>query len=180
MALIIEDGSIVPGANSFVTAAELVTYADDYGLTIPATTADQERILRRAALQMSALSWKGAESVPLQPLSWPRQDVYVGNVSSGLTWGGARSWNDEYIIPPNVIPDQIKKGQMALAAEIFADDTTPAETKQGQVTSETVGPISVDYAEAQEWVTRPAATRQSYANFGPFLNAANQIRMARG
>ena len=69
MALIIEDGTIVDGANSFVTAAELVTYADDYGLSIPATTAEQERLLRRAALQMQALSWKGEIVSAAQSLS---------------------------------------------------------------------------------------------------------------
>lgn len=179
MALIIEDGTIVNGADSFVTAAELVTYADNYGLTIPSLTADQERILRRSFLQMWALSWKGQIVSAIQSGPWPRRDVYIGQVS-GLIWNRPSTIINDYLVPQNAIPDQIKKGQMALAAEIFADDTTPAETKQGAVTSETVGPISVDYAEAHEWVTRPAATRQSYANFGPFLNAANQIRMARG
>ena len=179
MALIIEDGTIVDGADSFVTAAELVTYADNYGLTIPSLTADQERILRRSFLQMWALSWKGQIVSAIQSGPWPRRDVYIGQ-GSGLIWNRPSTIINDYLVPQNAIPDQIKKGQMALAAEIFADDTTPAETKQGPVTSETVGPISVQYAEAQSWVTRPAATRQSYANFGPFLNAANQIRMARG
>ena len=155
MALIIEDGTIVDGANSFATAAELVIYADDYGLSIPATTAEQERLLRRAALQMQALSWKGEIVSAAQSLSWPR---------SG--WSG--------------IPPAIKNGQMALAAEIYEDDQTPAEDARGPVVSETVGPLSTTYGAAQSWQLRPAATKQSYANFGPYLQAANQVRLARG
>lgn len=179
MALIIEDGTIVEGADSFATAAELVTYADNYGLTIPAVTADQERLLRRAALQMSALSWKGQIVSAAQSLSWPRRDVYIGQ-GSGLIWNRPSTIINDYLVPQNAIPSQIKAGQMALCAEIYADDLVNPETKQGAITSETVGPLSQTYAEAQSWVTKPAATRQSYAQFGPYLNAANQIRTARG
>jgi hypothetical protein len=179
MALIIEDGTIVPGADSFVTAAELVTYADNYGLTIPAVEADQERLLRRAALQMQSLSWKGEIVSASQALSWPRMNVYIG-VGSGLIWNRPSTIVNDYIVPANAIPNSVKQGQMALAAEIYADDLSPAENKQGPIVSETVGPLSTTYGEAKSWITRPAATRQSYANFGPYLNAANQVRMARG
>lgn len=179
MTLIIEDGTLVDGADSFATAAELVAYADNYGLTIPLITADQERLLRRAALQMSALSWKGEIVSASQSLSWPRRDVYIGQ-GSGLIWNRPSTIVNDYLVPQNAIPSQVKAGQMALAAEIYADDTSPAESKQGAITSEKVGPLSTTYAEAKSWVTRPAATRQSYAQFGPYLQAANQVRMSRG
>ena len=41
MALIIEDGTIVTGANSFTTDAEFVAYAALRGLVIPATEAER-------------------------------------------------------------------------------------------------------------------------------------------
>ena len=179
MALIIEDGTIVDGANSFVTAAELATYADDYGLSIPAVEADRERLLRRAALQMQALSWKGRIVEIDQPLSWPRVGVSREG-SRGLVWGRNLDFGEEYEAASNVIPAAIKQGQMALAAEIYADDATPAEDARGPVVSETVGPLSTTYGAAQSWQLRPAATKQSYANFGPYLQAANQVRLARG
>lgn len=179
MALIIEDGTIVTGADSFATAAELVTYAANYGITIPATTPEQEVLLRRAALQMSALSWKGQIVSASQSLSWPRRDVYIG-AGSGLIWNRPSTIVNDYLVPQNAIPGQIKMGQMALCGEIHADDLVPAETKQGPIKSETVGPLSTSYGEAKSWVTRPAATRQSYAQFGPYLQAANQIGMVRG
>ena len=51
MALVIEDGSGKADADSFATAAELAQFATDYGFTIPAGTADQEALLRRASLK---------------------------------------------------------------------------------------------------------------------------------
>lgn len=179
MALIIEDGSIVPGANSFATAAELAAYADDYGLTIPATEPEQERLLRRAALQMQALSWKGRIVELDQPLAWPRVGVSREG-SRGLIWGRNLDFGEEYEVASNVIPAGVKQGQMALAAEIYEDDQTPAEDARGPIVSETVGPLSTTYGKAQSWQLRPAATKQSYANFGPYLQAANQVRLARG
>lgn len=164
MSLVIEDGSIVAGAESFATAAELVTYATNFGRTIPSDTITQEALLRRAALQMSAMSWKGGLVNELQALSWPRYDVY----------------RDNWLVPSNSIPAQIKAGQMALATEIHADDVAPPELKTGAVESEKVGPISTTYAKVESYVSRPAATRQSYAQFGPLLNASNQVRLVRG
>lgn len=163
--LIIETGQIVPGADSFATAAELVTYAASFGRTIPADTAAQESLLRRAALQMSAMNWKGGLVSELQTLSWPRVDVYREN----------------WLVPSNAIPAQIKAGQMALATEIHADDLAPPELKKGAVTKERVeGAVERQYADAQSSVSRPAAARQSYAQFGPFLESSNQVKMVRG
>lgn len=165
MALVIEDGSIVAGAESFATAAELVTYAANFGRTIPGDTTAQEALLRRAALQMSAMSWKGGLVNELQALSWPRYGVY----------------RDNWLVPSNTIPAQIKAGQMALAAEIHADDQAPPELKTGAVTEERVeGAVTVKYSQASNATARPAATRQSYAQFGSYLNASNQARLVRG
>lgn len=164
MALVIENGSIVAGAESFATAAELVTYAANFGRVIPANTTAQESLLRRAALQMSAMPWKGSLVSEVQALSWPRYNVM----------------RDDWLVPSNTIPAQIKAGQMALAAEIHGDDLAPPELRTGAVESEKVGPISTTYAKAESYAAKPAATRQSYAQFGPFLCPSNQIKLARG
>ncbi|MGQ7956511.1 DnaT-like ssDNA-binding protein [Pseudomonas sp. SP16.1] len=164
MTLIIEDGSIVPGADSFATAAELVTYAANFGRTIPGTEADQESLLRRAALQMDAMNWKGEIVQYDQALSWPRYGVYRG----------------EYQLSSDSIPAKVKAGQMALATEIHADDLAPPELKVGAIESEKVGPISTTFAKVSTAVSRAAAGRQSEAQFAEFLNASNQVRLARG
>ncbi|RJG10918.1 hypothetical protein D3879_14655 [Pseudomonas cavernicola] len=163
MALTIENGSIVAGADSFATAAELVTYAANFGRTIPGTEAAQESLLRRAYLEMNALPWKGCAVSPNQTGSWPR----VGVVRNDFT------------IASNVIPAQVKAGQMALATEIHADDLAPPELKVGAIESEKVGPISTTFAVASKTASKPAATRQSYAQFAGFVASSSQIKLSR-
>ncbi|MFK3794726.1 DnaT-like ssDNA-binding protein [Pseudomonas sp. NPDC088444] len=163
MALVIEDGSIVPGAESYATAAELVTYAANFGRTIPDDILTQEALLRRAALQMESLPWKGQATYSTQSLAWPRGGVC------------RQRWE----IPANVIPPQIKAGQMALATEIYADDLVDPATKQGAIVSETVGPISTTFASASTIVTKAAAIRQSYAQFTGLVEASSQVKLSR-
>ena len=163
MALVIESGGVVTGADSFATAAELVTYAENFGKTIPVEVPAQEALLRRAALQMDAMPWKGRAVNRDQALAWPRAEVK------------RQGW----VVRLDEIPPQIKAGQMALAAEIHADDLIAPETKTGAVVSETVGPISTTFAVASKSVSRPAATRQSYAQFTGLLESSNQINLVR-
>lgn len=163
MALVIENGGVVTGADSFATAAELVTYAENFGKTIPVEVPAQEALLRRAALQMDAMPWKGRAVNRDQALAWPRAEVK------------RQGW----VLRLDEIPPQIKAGQMALAAEIHADDLVAPETKTGAVVSETVGPISTTFAVASKSVSRPAATRQSYAQFTGLLESSNQINLVR-
>lgn len=163
MALVIENGGVVTGADSFATAAELVTYAENFGKTIPVEVPAQEALLRRAALQMDAMPWKGRAVNRDQALAWPRAEVK------------RQGW----VLRLDEIPPQIKAGQMALAAEIHADNLVAPETKTGAVVSETVGPISTTFAVASKSVSRPAATRQSYAQFTGLLESSNQINLVR-
>lgn len=75
MSLIIETGAGLPDAESFATAAELADYAVKFGRTVPTDEPTQEALLRRAALQMSALPWKGCAVNRDQALPWPRYNV---------------------------------------------------------------------------------------------------------
>lgn len=59
MALIIENGTGVPGADSFNTVAECSAHAVAYfGASLAGNNADKEAALRRAFVYMSALDWK--------------------------------------------------------------------------------------------------------------------------
>lgn len=164
MALVIEDGSIVPGAESYATAAELVTYAANFGRTIPDDVSAQETLLRRAALQMESLPWKGQATYSTQALAWPRGGVC------------RQRWE----IPSNVVPPQIKAGQMALATEIHADDQVDPATKQGAIVEDTVGPITTKFAAASALITKAAAIRQSYAQFTGLVESSSQVKLSRG
>jgi len=164
MALVIESGSGVPGAESFATADELVTYAANFGKTIPAEPIQLEALLRRAALQMDAMPWKGSAASRDQSLSWPRANVK----------------RNGWVLPPDQIPPQIKAGQMALAAEIHADDLAPPELKKGAVTMDRVdGAVTRQYAEASASASKAAAGRQSVAQFSGLLESSSQVSLRR-
>lgn len=164
MALTIEDGTIVADADSFATLDEFISYSANYGVTIPDDEVDLEALLRRAYLQMDGMDWNGRAVNALQTGPWPRECAY----------------RNEFLIDSDSIPAQIKLGQMALAAEIYADDQDPPEGRIGAVKSETVGPISTTYATAPNYKARPAAGRRSFAHFSGFLNASTRIRLSRG
>lgn len=155
--LIVEDGTGKTDAESFATAAELVSYAAKYGVTVPATEAEQESLLRRSALQMQTLNWKGCRAHPDQALSWPRREVVI----------------DGEIKPSNYIPARIQYGQMALAAEIHTDDVDPIDKRQGAVIRERVeGAVDVEYAQISNTSGRllPAAPdRPSRTQFADYL-----------
>ena len=59
MALMIEDGTGIDGADSFITVAEFEqTQSDYFGAPIDGTETDKESALRRAWLFMASLGWK--------------------------------------------------------------------------------------------------------------------------
>lgn len=162
--LTIENGTIVTGADSYATLAEFIDYSANYGVTIPDDDVTLESLLRRAYIQMDGMAWKGCPASGDQTGAWPRYEVM----------------RNGYGVDSSSIPAQIKLGQMALAAEIYADDLDPPEGRLGQVKSETVGPLKTEYASAPNYRARPAASRRSSAHFTGFLNSSTQVRVVRG
>lgn len=148
MALIVETGSIVTGADSYVSRADAITYAANRGVTFLDTVATDE-ILRKAAGFLESFSdkFKGLRITRDQPLSWPRS----GAVIEGWSWD-----NDE-------IPRQVINAQLAVALEIFADeDPYNPSPVAGQITQETVsGAVSVSYAAGSSGSQKVSKTRAS-------------------
>ena len=155
MPLVVEMGQGHPEADSYATTDEFVSRATAYGWTIPADEPGQEVLLRRAAEAMNAMTWKGRKSAQAQALAWPRTDAEV----------------DGEILPSNHIPAPIKYGQMALAAEIHADDIDPPETRRGAVLREKVDVLEVQYAEVKNdgRLLRAAPDRPSSVQFADYL-----------
>lgn len=155
MALIIEDGTGKEDADSYASAADLVSYAANYGVTVPAALEAQEALLRRSALQMQVMGWKGRKAHAAQALAWPRADVE----------------RDGEVLPSTYIPARIQYGQMALAAELHADDIDPPALRKGAVVRERVeGAIDVQYSENTSGNLLPAAPdRPSRAQFADYL-----------
>jgi len=132
-------------------------YAVKFGAAIPASVPEQEALLRRAALVMDGMTWKGRKMSSEQALSWPRREVLL----------------DQEIKPNNYLPARIQYGQMALAAEIHLDDIDPVEKRKGAITLERVeGAVTREYATISNTSNRllPAAPdRQSATQFADYL-----------
>lgn len=157
MTLIIEDGSGKPDAESYATAEDLAMYATKFGVVIPAGVAVQEALLRRAALAMDGMTWKGRKTSSEQALSWPRREIHLDGENK----------------PRNYLPARIQYGQMALAAEIHQDDVDPVELRKGAVVRERVeGAVDLEYAVIPSTSNRllPAAPdRPSATQFADYL-----------
>lgn len=99
MAILVEDGSVVSGANSYATEAELTAYAADRAVTL---TADTDVLLIKAMDFIEAQDYKGDKSTKGQPLQWPRDFVYI----------------DGYAVDSDEIPELLKQAQMQTALSI--------------------------------------------------------------
>lgn len=96
MAIIVEDGTIVPDANSYVTELELTTYASERGITI---AGDTEQLLIIAMDYIESLDYIGIKRTDDQPLQWPRVNVVI----------------DGYIQNVEDIPQELKDSQIQVA-----------------------------------------------------------------
>ena len=72
--IVVEDGTNVPDANSYVTVEELVQYSADRGILLPVDDAEKEILLIKAMdyLELADNEYVGLRSYPDQLLSWPR------------------------------------------------------------------------------------------------------------
>lgn len=133
----VETGTIVTGANSFVSVSDYVAYCASLGVTITDTAAAEVDLLK--AMQVLATKeplLMGFRVERDQPLCFPRTGLCI----DGWAWQ-----HDE-------IPFHVKNAQMALALDYKngVDPLNPEPAKQA-VTSETVvGAVSVSYASSNQ------------------------------
>jgi len=130
MALIIEDGSIVPGANSFVSVAECRTFCGLRGLTLPTTDPEVEILLIKAIDYLFSIEAKfqGYRSDTAQELLFPRDGVVVfGSDVSGE------------------IPANLKKAQCRLAFDVSENDLQATGVDR-EVIKTKLGPLEKQYA----------------------------------
>lgn len=126
MTIVVEDGSIVSGANSYVSTTDLTTYATARGITLEAGA---ETLLIQAMDYIEGLSYKGTKRTRDQALQWPRVDVYL----------------DGYYFESDEIPQQLKDGLCQTAIAIDQGYGPLVDVPRTTV-MEKVGEIEVQYA----------------------------------
>ncbi len=135
--LIVEDGSIVLGANTYVTIAEYIAYAEGFGVTVEDTNAFKVQLIKAAQYIASKESQLMGDMVErYQPLSYPRNN---------LTDLDNFSWQN------NEIPTLVKNCQMSLALDIQAGEdlyNLSQSSSVGIKSEEVKGAVKVEYAIA--------------------------------
>ena len=147
MALTIEDGTIVTGADSYITETEYQTWADArFGAsrsTAPANDAAAEVLILRAMDYFEKLNFIGHKGTEAQELQWPRIDVFI----------------DKFPIDSNEIPNQVKR---ALYELTYVEEIGDGELNQvdRKTIKEKVDVIEVEYANnSSSKKFSPAVTR---------------------
>lgn len=145
MTLIVEDGTIVPAAESYASAADADAYHTSRGNAGWAGTTDaKESALRRAADYLQSVyhgAWRGWRTDSGQSLDWPRQLVPIDDAPFTPSY-----------INMHTIPPEVKRAQMLLALYALTADLNPNLTRATK--SETVGDIAVVYDDASPEGTR--------------------------
>jgi len=128
MALVIEDGTGVALATSYISAADATTYHTAHGNSAwTGTDAVKEAALIKAAMYLDGkyrARWKGQKVKPLaQPMEWPRVGVRV--VDTQLYYDVPPSFFDSQysgFVAITTIPQRVKDAQCELALRSLAGD----------------------------------------------------------
>lgn len=135
--LVVENGSIIAGANTYVTIDEYIAYAASLGITVEDNDASKVQLIAAAIYIDSKESQLYGDMVEkTQPLSYPRNNL---TDLQNFTWG-----NDE-------IPTLVKKCQMSLALDINAGEDLYNLSQSGSVgvkRERVEGAVEVEYAIA--------------------------------
>jgi hypothetical protein len=148
MALIVEDGTAKPDAESFCDVATATAYHAarlNAGWAAIADDATREAYLRRASDYMEQVYreiWNGYRKTSTQRLSWPRYAVPMKDYAGVATLYGS-NWA---FYPDNAVPEAVRNAcaELALKAasgEPLAPDVEPL------VLREKIGPIETEYQQ---------------------------------
>jgi hypothetical protein len=133
MALVIEDGSVVTGANSYVTLAEFKAWADSRDISYNADDNVLEAQILRAMDYIERLYFIGNKANENQPLQWPRTEALI----------------DGYYADATEIPKEVKIAVYE-ATVVEAAGYSELEVQSRKTLRERVGDIEVQYADNSE------------------------------
>jgi len=163
MSLIVEDGTGLSTAESYISVANADARHAALGMTNWATLSDteKEQALRRATQFMEqryASRWRGTRLLRAQALSWPRY--------------GAEAYG--WAIESTIVPDVVANACADVALEAAAGDLNP--TLERGIVREKVGPLETEYDPYSSQAKRYPAVDQALA---PYLQGGGSSRLVR-
>lgn len=150
MALIVEDGTGLTNADSFISFADASTYlisrnkVSPAGSSFPTDQTTGEALLRQAADYMEGyyrFQWAGWKVTPYSSLSWPRNGVILTDTGYPIYEG--RFAYGEFIVPNNVVPTLVAQCQAILA--LYAVDGPLAPVIERVITMEKLDILQTNY-----------------------------------
>lgn len=153
MALVIEDGSSVANATSYIDVDYLRAYAEARGREVPADDADIEphiiRAMDRIEARLSDL--KGRFTYDGQTLAFPRYGMFL--------------FGRQYPFPYNEVPPNILKAQAEYTLASLAGNELMPTRADGAIKRDKVGPIETEYFEAAPYAPVVQAAEELLAPF---------------
>jgi hypothetical protein len=133
MALVVEDGSVVSGANSYITLADYRAWANARGISASDSDAVLERYVLRAMDYFEQLVFIGNKANENQLLQWPRTEALI----------------DGYYADATEIPAQVKKAVYE-AVKVESDGYSELNNQDRRTIREKIGDIEIQYADNSE------------------------------
>lgn len=167
MALIVENGTGLPNAESYCSVAEASSYFSLRGNEAWADVENKEAALRKATDYMMARygsRWLGYRATTTQALDWPRRSVPLQDQSYVYAF-----------LPENQVPEVVKRACAELAFLASSTDLQP--NLERAESSVTVGDISVTYDQSS-----PQSPRYPYIDsmLTPYLQSGmNVLKLVR-
>lgn len=158
MALTVETGAIVTGANSYCLRADYILFAASFGITIANDDAADVELLKAAQfIDQHEANMKGDRVQRDQPMSFPRAGVVIDNWS----WSSAE------------IPRQVRLCQMQFALDIHDgfDPWNPAVNPNlVKKRTRVEGAVDVTYAVSDNAAQKLSRTSKADALLNSLLN----------
>lgn len=133
MALVVEDGTGMANANSFVSRADYIAFAALRGVVIPDTVASDVELVK-AIDKILTMCFKGTKAVDGQALPFPRhEEDYLGVL----------------VYPDDEVPADVIRGQILFAMAVHDGvDLMPNHVGGVGIKREKIGPIETEYDNA--------------------------------
>lgn len=160
MTIIVEDGTGIEGANSYVDVDELREYAEARGMTFDADAAPTALVQA-----MDYVETRSFVGTPVYATQFPRTGLHVNGRDYAT----------------DVVPRAVKLAQMAGAMAVMqGTDLMPtvSANARGAIRERKVGPITTVYAVARDAGSLPRVPLVD-AQLGPYEATAGHLRVFR-
>jgi len=162
MALVVETGAIVDGANTLVNLQDYKDWLSARGFDAPVDDATGETELIRANDYLEELYWKGSRIKREQPLQWPRYDTVDKDGFDHLS---------------HEIPTDVVLAQIEIAYRI-REGFDPSEQVDRNISSESVDVLSVTYQSGSSDAVSIHNIPRAQRLLKPYLRSSGGISRA--